>query len=61
MDAQTIVFCDFDGTITTVDTFGDALGKYAPEVAADILPGLYNRKITLREGVRKILEAIPSE
>lgn len=39
MDAQTIVFCDFDGTITTVDTFGDALGKYAPEVAADILPG----------------------
>ncbi|ANV85471.1 2-hydroxy-3-keto-5-methylthiopentenyl-1-phosphate phosphatase [Picosynechococcus sp. PCC 7003] len=61
MDAQTIVFCDFDGTITTVDTFGDALGKYAPEVAADILPGLYDRKITLREGVRKILEAIPSE
>ncbi|MBV5260461.1 HAD-IB family phosphatase [Synechococcus moorigangaii CMS01] len=61
MDTQTIVFCDFDGTITTVDTFGDALGKYAPEVAAKILPGLYNREITLREGVRKILEAIPSE
>ncbi|AFY36970.1 hypothetical protein Lepto7376_0544 [[Leptolyngbya] sp. PCC 7376] len=61
MDAKTIVFCDFDGTITTVDTFGDALAKFAPEVSADILPKLYYREMTLREGVRTILEAIPSE
>lgn len=61
MAHQTIVFCDFDGTITTVDTFGDALAKYAPQLGAEILPGLYNREITLREGVRRILESIPSE
>ncbi|OKH20042.1 HAD-IB family phosphatase [[Limnothrix rosea] IAM M-220] len=61
MDAKTIVFCDFDGTITTADTFGDALGKFAPEISVDILPKLYHREITLREGVRTILEAIPSE
>lgn len=60
MTAKTIVFCDFDGTITTVDTFGDALAKFAPAIAADILPKLYHRDITLREGVRTILEAIPS-
>jgi 2-hydroxy-3-keto-5-methylthiopentenyl-1-phosphate phosphatase len=61
METQAIVFCDFDGTITTVDTFGDALGKFAPALGAEILPKLYRREITLREGVRKILESIPSE
>ncbi|MGB2926734.1 MAG: HAD-IB family phosphatase [Limnothrix sp.] len=58
--AKTIVFCDFDGTITTVDTFGDALAKFAPKLSAAILPKLYNRTMTLRAGVRLILESIPS-
>lgn len=61
MAAKTIVFCDFDGTITTVDAFGDALAKFSPELSAEILPKLYNREMTLREGVRAILESIPSE
>lgn len=58
---KTIVFCDFDGTITETDTFGDALAKFAPEISAEILPKLYHREITLRDGVRQILEAIPSD
>lgn len=55
------VFCDFDGTITTEDTFVGAVAPLVPEVAARILPALFAREISLRQGVRTILEAIPSE
>ncbi|MBE9206615.1 HAD-IB family phosphatase [Nostoc sp. LEGE 06077] len=55
-----IVFCDFDGTITIEETFVAVLKKFAPEVAAEFLPAMYAQRITLREGVKKILESIPS-
>ena len=55
-----IVFCDFDGTITAVETFSGMLKQFAPELSAEIMPKLYKKELTLREGVRKILEAIPS-
>ncbi len=55
------VFCDFDGTITTEDTFVGAIAPVVPAVAERILPGLFARAITLRRGVRDILEAIPSD
>ena len=56
-----IVFCDFDGTITTEDTFVGAISPLVPEVAGRILPALFAREISLRQGVREILEAIPSD
>lgn len=55
-----IVFCDFDGTITVEETFVAVLKKFAPELATQLLPEMYTRRVTLREGVRKILESIPS-
>jgi 2-hydroxy-3-keto-5-methylthiopentenyl-1-phosphate phosphatase len=55
-----IVFCDFDGTITAVETFVGMLKEFAPEQADQILPQLYAKKLTLREGVRQMLESIPS-
>ncbi|MCC5636384.1 HAD-IB family phosphatase [Nostoc sp. CHAB 5844] len=55
-----IVFCDFDGTITVEETFVAVLKKFAPEVAAQFLPEMYAQRVTLREGVKKILESIPS-
>jgi 2-hydroxy-3-keto-5-methylthiopentenyl-1-phosphate phosphatase len=55
-----IVFCDFDGTITTQETFVAAMKRYAPELSAELIPKMYAREITLREGVRRILESIPS-
>jgi 2-hydroxy-3-keto-5-methylthiopentenyl-1-phosphate phosphatase len=55
-----IVFCDFDGTITMQETFVAAMKRYAPELSAELIPQMYARKITLREGVRRILESIPS-
>ncbi|HLO86930.1 MAG TPA: HAD-IB family phosphatase [Nostocaceae cyanobacterium] len=55
-----VVFCDFDGTITVEETFVAVLKKFAPEVAANLLPQMYSRQVTLREGVRTILESIPA-
>ncbi len=57
---QHIVFCDFDGTITAIETFVGMLKEFAPELSAKLMPKMYARELTLREGVRKILEAIPS-
>jgi 2-hydroxy-3-keto-5-methylthiopentenyl-1-phosphate phosphatase len=55
-----IVFCDFDGTITAQETFVAVLKQFSPELAANLIPQMYELKITLREGVRQILESIPS-
>lgn len=55
-----IVFCDFDGTITATETFVTVLKEFAPELAAELMPQMYALKLTLREGVRQILESIPS-
>ena len=55
-----VVFCDFDGTITAVETFAGMLKEFAPELSAQIMPQIYARRLTLREGVRQMLESIPS-
>ncbi len=55
-----IVFCDFDGTITVEETFVAMLKQLAPEISAEIIPKLYNQEMTLRQGVRIMLESIPS-
>lgn len=58
---EKIVFCDFDGTITKEETFVAVLKQFSPKLAEEIIPQIYDMTITLREGVRKILEDIPSE
>jgi 2-hydroxy-3-keto-5-methylthiopentenyl-1-phosphate phosphatase len=55
-----IVFCDFDGTITIAETFVAMLKQFAPEVSAQLLPEIYAQRLTLRVGVRQMLESIPS-
>jgi 2-hydroxy-3-keto-5-methylthiopentenyl-1-phosphate phosphatase len=55
-----IVFCDFDGTITAVETFVAMFKAFAPEISSQLLPQMYARQLTLRQGVRQILESIPS-
>lgn len=57
---QRIVFCDFDGTITVEETFVAVLRKFAPEISAQLLPEMYAKRLTLREGVKQILQSIPS-
>ena len=55
-----IVFCDFDGSITVEETFVAVEKQFAPELTARLLPEIYARRLTLREGVRQILQSIPS-
>ncbi len=55
-----VVFCDFDGTITGVETFAGMLKEFAPELSAATLPQIYTKQITLREGIKKILASIPT-
>ncbi|CAF4570242.1 unnamed protein product [Rotaria socialis] len=55
-----IVFCDFDGTITAQETFVGILKHFAPSVSSEILPKIFSKEITLRQGVRQIVESIPS-
>lgn len=56
-----IVFCDFDGTITQAETFVAMLKHFTPEVAARLLPEIYEKRVTLRDGVRQFMHSIPSE
>ncbi|HIK31796.1 MAG TPA: HAD-IB family phosphatase [Oscillatoriales cyanobacterium M4454_W2019_049] len=60
MTQKKLVCCDFDGTITVRETFVAMLKQFAPEKAEEIIPKLYDHQVTLREGVREMLEAIPS-
>jgi 2-hydroxy-3-keto-5-methylthiopentenyl-1-phosphate phosphatase len=57
---QRAVFCDFDGTITTEETFVGMLKEFAPQLSAQLMPEMYALRLTLREGVRQLLESIPS-
>lgn len=57
---KSVVFCDFDGTITAQETFVAILKEFAPELAGELIPQMYALKLTLRDGVRRILESIPS-
>lgn len=55
-----IVLCDFDGTITTEDTFVKMMQEFTPTLARELLPEIYALRLTLREGVRQTLESIPT-
>lgn len=55
-----VVFCDFDGTITAIETFAGMLKEFSPDLSAKLMPEMYARRLTLRAGVRQLLESIPS-
>ena len=55
------IFCDFDGTITSDETFVKMLRTFAPEPAARIMPKIHRFETTLREGVSEMIASIPSE
>lgn len=57
---ERIVFCDFDGTITKQETFVAMLNRFAPEKMKEFGKKLFQKKVTLREGVRGVVESIPS-
>ena len=59
-ERSAIVFCDFDGTITSCETFVGALKHFSPSLSNELIPKILSKEITLRQGVRQIVESIPS-
>jgi len=55
-----IVFSDFDNTITDRETFVANMKKIAPEMYEKLAPEMYALRLTIRQGVRMLLESIPS-
>jgi len=54
------IFCDFDGTISSGETFVKVLRTFAPDLAAELIPKIHSFDVTLREGVTRMLQSIPS-
>lgn len=55
-----IVFCDFDGTITTEDAFVHVCRHFAPEATEQFLKKVMEGSLTLKDGIRMIVDSIPS-
>jgi 2-hydroxy-3-keto-5-methylthiopentenyl-1-phosphate phosphatase len=53
------VFCDFDGTITSQETLSGMVSHMLPERWKEIVPEMLARRMTLREGVKTLVESIP--
>ncbi|HEY9771681.1 MAG TPA: hypothetical protein V6C71_24825 [Coleofasciculaceae cyanobacterium] len=53
MNPSRVVFGDFDGTITSQDTFVGVLEKFTPEVAYKLLPMIYRREMILKQLVKQ--------
>lgn len=54
------VFCDFDGTITSKESLEGVFKRFAPDLYLPIKEKMMSLEITIREGVRQVLESIPS-
>jgi 2-hydroxy-3-keto-5-methylthiopentenyl-1-phosphate phosphatase len=55
---QSIVFCDFDGTITEQETLEKVFNKFAPEIWQPVRKELTSGKITVRQAVTKTINTI---
>jgi len=58
---SSIVFCDFDGTITAEETLEGVFKRFTPDQWKPMKDKLMALEITLREGVRQLIESIPSK
>ncbi len=56
-----IVFCDFDGTITSEDAFVHVCNHFAPKETELFLSGIIEGRVTLKDGIKRIVESIPSD
>lgn len=54
------VFCDFDGTITAEETFVGMARRFVPGVFEEVSSRLRSGSIALKDGVRAVVQAIPS-
>jgi len=52
------VFCDFDGTVTSVDTFDAVAERAAPELWAELKTQLFQFEINLRQGMQALADGL---
>jgi len=58
--AGSVVFCDFDATITERDTLQAVCHAFIPEIAARVLPAIGRREVSLRAGVSELIRNLPA-
>lgn len=57
---NTVIFCDFDGTVTEEDNIIAIMEEFAPEGWEEIKDGVLNRRLSIREGVGRMFSLLPS-
>ncbi|MCA1029415.1 2-hydroxy-3-keto-5-methylthiopentenyl-1-phosphate phosphatase [Bacillus timonensis] len=55
-----VVFCDFDGTITTSDNIISIMKKFAPPEWEGIKDSILSQQLSIQEGVGKLFSLLPS-
>ncbi|WP_100372919.1 2-hydroxy-3-keto-5-methylthiopentenyl-1-phosphate phosphatase [Bacillus sp. FJAT-45037] len=56
-----IIFCDFDGTITTKDNIIAIMRQFAPPGWEEIKDAILAEQISIREGVAQLFHLIPTD
>ncbi|KOY16289.1 2-hydroxy-3-keto-5-methylthiopentenyl-1-phosphate phosphatase [Paenibacillus xylanivorans] len=59
-DKKTVIFCDFDGTITLSDNIVAIMKHFKPEGIEVIMKDTIEQRISLREGVGAMFALLPS-
>jgi len=60
MKTSTVIFCDFDGTITQRDMILTVCEKFCPPEWVQIKDDIVARKITVKQGIVDLFNMIPS-
>lgn len=60
IESGRILFCDFDGTITAKESLESVFTTFAPGKWEPVKQKLTAGELTVREGVREVIETIPS-
>ena len=55
------VFCDFDGTVTSIDTFDAVVNAATPQLWAELKQQLFNFEINLRQGMQALADGLTPE
>ncbi|TDL31727.1 2-hydroxy-3-keto-5-methylthiopentenyl-1-phosphate phosphatase [Jeotgalibacillus sp. S-D1] len=60
MNKKRIIFCDFDGTITTSDNIIAIMKEFAPPEWEEIKDQILAREVSIQEGVGALFSTLPS-
>lgn len=55
-----VIFCDFDGTVTTTDNIIAIMKKFAPPEWVELKDGVLSQRISVQEGVGEMFSLLPS-